>query len=175
MNTPEPAFINKVALSGIVTINLEDYLPTEDFKQLDMVEFLFMRMILKEKEYRAQLTTTTWSDYTNCHVSVVCSADAIIPSWAYMLLSECLRPYAKTVYLGTQAQHLQHLIRNQIMQIDPQQYTDQRVVIKGCGDKHVPVDAYIAISEMLLPVVKSLMYGEPCSTVPIYKKKKTEM
>ncbi len=171
MNTTPEIVVNKVAQSGILTIDLATYLPNEPQQSIDIAEYLFMKMILKEKSFREQLSSTDFTVFASCHVHIYCSVDAIIPSWAYMLLVDCLQSHAKSVFVGTAEQHLQYLVRQNIEKIDTTPYVDARVVIKGCGDKTLPVDAYAAISAKLLTVVKSLMYGEPCSTVPIYKRK----
>lgn len=162
--------VNKVAESGIITLDLAPYTDTGNIAEFDLTPFLFREMILKEKDYRASLQAFDWAVYTGKDVAVFCSADAIIPVWAYMLAASYLQPVAATVYYGTTAELEKHLVLQRIATIDTEEYTDKRVVIKGCGDTPIPDAAYLAITEHLRPVVKSLMYGEPCSTVPIYKK-----
>lgn len=164
--------VNKVAESGIITVDLSVYLP-HDIVSFDLKPFLYQEMILREKEYRAALQTHDWAQYAGKNVAVMCSVDAIIPVWAYMLAASYLRPVARSVYYGTEEELVKHLLGKNIEQTDAQEYKDKRVVIKGCGDTPIPDAAYLAITQHLLPVVKSLMYGEPCSTVPIYKKKAT--
>lgn len=164
--------VNKVAQSGIITINLESYLPNNnDLLAFDLKPFLFMEMILKEKDFRAALPLHDWEQYRNKYVAVHCSTDAIIPMWAYMLIGTMLQPYAKELYYGTVTDLQNHILLQIIKSIDLAPFTDARVVIKGCGDVALPESAFLAISKQLMPVVKSLMYGEPCSTVPIYKRK----
>jgi len=162
---------NKVAESGIITLNLEDYFPEEQICSFDIKDFLFMEMLLKEKEYRAALDNHDWNQYANKHVAVFCSTDAIIPMWAYMLIATRLSTVAKSVLEGTKEELFKELFLNNINAIDATAFEDKRVVIKGCGEKEIPAYAYTAITNKLIPKVKSLMYGEPCSTVPVYKKK----
>jgi len=163
--------INKVAESGIITFDLAPYIPENCMESFDLKPFLFREMILKEKDYRASLSTHNWTKYSEKHVALHCSADAIIPVWAYMLAAIYLQPVAASVYFGNENELEKELIYSRINAIDITEFTDKRVVIKGCGDTRVPEAAYVAITSRLMPVVKSLMYGEPCSTVPIYKKR----
>jgi hypothetical protein len=162
---------NKVAESGIITLNLEDYFPVEEISSFDIKDFLFMEMLLKEKEYRASLETHDWNQYANKHVAIFCSTDAIIPMWAYMLIASRLTAIAKSVFEGTKDELFKELFIKNINGIDATEFEDKRVVIKGCGEKEIPAYAYTAITNKLIPRVKSLMYGEPCSTVPVYKRK----
>ena len=163
--------INKVAGSGLVTLDLEKYMPGNDLVVFDLKDHLFMGLILKEKDFREALKNMDWLPYENKYVAITCSVDAVIPVWAYMLVTSYLQPIAKDVYLGTEAEFRKHLFLKNIANIETDHFRDQRIVIKGCGD--VPVDnyAYAAVTKTLLPVAKSIMYGEPCSTVPVYKKK----
>lgn len=164
-------FVNKVAESGIITLDLEDYYPGHDIMVFDMKDYLFMGLILKEKDFRENLKTMDWQPYEGKTVTVTCTADAIIPVWAYMLVSAYLQPLAAQVLYGTQEQATNQLLLNNIATIDASAYADQRVVIKGCGEKSIGEAAYLQITNQLRPVVKSIMYGEPCSTVPIFKRK----
>lgn len=164
--------VNKVAESGIITLDLAKYIPAEQtVSTFDLKPFLFREMILKEKDYRAALPEHDWQQYENKHVAIFCSVDAIIPVWAYMLAASYLQPVAASTYFGTVAEMKSNILQKEIEKIEPAEYADKRVVIKGCGDIHVPDGAYVTVTAKLRPVVKSLMYGEPCSTVPIYKKK----
>jgi hypothetical protein len=163
--------VNKVANSGLITLDLEQFLPKSDIKVFDLKDFLFMGLILKEKDYREALKNQAWDEYQNQYVAITCSADAIIPVWAYMLAVTYLEPIAKDVFLGTAEEMHKHLLLRNIESIDATQYEEQRLVIKGCGEIPVDAVAYAAITKMLRPVAKSIMYGEPCSTVPVYKKK----
>ena len=163
--------INKVAQSQLVTIDLETYYPAEEIAVFDMKPHLFMELILKEKEFRAALQNNDWSVYQNKIVAVTCTADAIIPMWAYMLVTSYLQPVAKEVVYGDENTVKQQLFLQRIEAINVEEYIDKRIVIKGCGDIPIGEFAYLAITKKLMPVVKSLMYGEPCSTVPIFKRK----
>lgn len=163
--------VNKVAESGIVTLDLAQYIPADESLVLfDLKPFLYMEMILREKDYRAALQTHDWQQYAGKHVAIHCTVDAIIPVWAYMLAAHYLEPVATSVYFGTVEEMKKDIVLNAINHIDKNEYADKRVVIKGCGDTPIPDAAYVAITWYLKPVVKSIMYGEPCSTVPIYKK-----
>ena len=163
-------FVNKVAESGIITFDLEDFYPKEEIKIFDLKDFLFMGLILKEKDYRAALQTTDWSVYENKNVCIICSADAIIPMWAYMLAATNLQPTAKNVVFGEEKRLIESVILKQLAKINTEEFRDKRVVVKGCGEVSIPETAYVEITNILRPVAKSIMYGEPCSTVPIFKK-----
>lgn len=164
--------VNKVAESGIITLDLAEYIPKDEMiMEFDLKPFLFREMILREKDYRAALQTHDWSQYQNKHVNIMCSVDAIIPMWAYMLAATYLEPVALSVFYGTKQELRNQQTITALSAIDVEEYRDKRVVIKGCGDTSIPVVAYVTITAKLRSVVKSLMYGEPCSTVPIYKKK----
>ena len=163
--------VNKVAESGLITLDLERFYPTEEVVELDIKDFLFMEMLLKEKEFREKLDQVEWGIYKNKIVAVCCSTEAIIPMWAYMLVSTKLAPHAREIILGNKKETTEKAIEKKIEQLDVEPFREKRVVVKGCGDIEIPPSAYLTISNKLLPVVKSLMYGEPCSTVPVYKKK----
>lgn len=165
------ALVNKVANSGLITIDLETFLPKEEILVFDLKDYLFMGLILKEKDFREALKQKDWTFYNNKYVSITCSTDAIIPLWAYMLISNYLQPVAKDQYVGSQKEMYKHLVLKAIDQFDTTSLKDQRIVIKGCGDNEIESYAYAEITKVLTPIVKSIMYGEPCSTVPIYKKK----
>ncbi|MEY3433342.1 MAG: hypothetical protein RL131_1278 [Bacteroidota bacterium] len=164
---------NKVAESGIITLDLEKYYPNQDIIEFDLKPFLFMEMILKEKEFRDQIEAHTWDIYHHKTVAVFCSADAILPMWAYMLVASKLSSYVAGVYYGDKQNCFQYLFVQNLQKIDTAEFFEKRVVVKGCGDKLIPEAAYLEIASRLTPVVKSLMYGEPCSTVPVYKRKKS--
>ncbi|ACU58238.1 DUF2480 family protein [Chitinophaga pinensis] len=163
--------VNKVAQSGILTLDLEDYYPKEELVEFDLKPYLFMEMILKEKDFRTALQEHNWEQYNNKNVAIFCSADAVIPFWAYMLVMTYLEPVAHFAAFGDKKQVHHTQFMKSLAAIDVNEYVDKRVVIKGCGDKGAGEAAYVEITRLLKPVVKSLMYGEPCSTVPIYKKK----
>ena len=165
--------VNKVAESGIITLDLAEFiLPGEAIEIFDLKPFLFREMILREKDYRASLQGVNWEQYKNKHVAVLCSVDAIIPVWAYMLAASYIQQHGLSVHFGSAEDLKKHILLQRIEKLDINEYADKRVVIKGCGETPIPDAAYLAITAHLRPVVKSLMYGEPCSTVPIYKKPK---
>ncbi len=164
--------INKVTESGIITLNLESYLPGEIITVFDIKDYLFMGMILKEKDFRQSLKELDTNQYQNKIVAVTCSADAIIPLWAYMLISSILQPVANTIIFGNEEEAKKKTLIKNIQKINPSEYSDKRVVVKGCGEIFIPEEAYLEITNILRPVAKSIMFGEPCSTVPIYKKTK---
>ncbi|MES2430237.1 MAG: DUF2480 family protein [Bacteroidota bacterium] len=167
----EGTIINKVSESALTTIDLETFYPQEEIAVFDLKDYLFMGLILKEKDFREALKNIDLAPFTNKLVTVTCSADAIIPMWAYMLATSYLQPVAKEVYYGSAEEIKSKILLKNISELNIQDYTDKRVVIKGCGDLPIGESAYLEATKLLLPVVKSIMYGEPCSTVPIYKKK----
>ena len=161
---------NKVAESGIVTLDLAPFSPqAESLMVFDIRPFLFMEMILREKDFRAALPLHDWNQYAGRHVGITCSADAIVPVWAYMLAATYLQPVASSVHFASGDALKASVITALLAGLDLTEYTGKRVVLKGCGDVAVPEAAYVAATARLRPVVKSLMYGEPCSTVPVYK------
>lgn len=163
--------INKVAQSGLETIDLEDYYPQGETVVFDMKDHLFMGLILKEKDFRAAMQSHDWEQYRGKNVGLICSVDAIVPLWAYMLVMTQLEPIAAYAAFGDTTFIHQTLYLQNLAKIDVSAFTDKRIVIKGCGDKRVGEIAYAEITRLLRPVAKSIMYGEPCSTVPVYKKK----
>ena len=167
----EEVIINKVAQSALVTLDLEKFYPKEELVFFDLKNYLFMELILKEKDYREALKNLDWTIYQNKNVAISCSTDAIIPLWAYVLAVTYLQPFAKEIIFGNEKEVFNILFLKNVEKIDPKEFEEKRVVIKGCGDKKIPETAYVAITKILRPVVKSIMYGEPCSTVPIFKRK----
>lgn len=163
--------VNKIASSGIITIDLAEFLPQEPIVAIDLKPFLFRELILREKDFREALKTHDWEQYRNKPVTIYCSTDAIIPMWAYMLMTTYLEPTASSIQYGDISAAGRNMMLSAIDEMDITPFTDQRIIIKGCGEKPVPADAYVAIMKKLKPVVKSLMFGEPCSTVPVYKRK----
>jgi hypothetical protein len=163
--------INKVAQSELITLDLEEYYPKEEIVVFDLKPFLFMELILKEKDFREALQKTDWSVYQNKIVAVTCTADAVIPMWAYMLIAAYLGLVAKDIIMGDEKKATEQILLQKIQAINIDEYSDKRVVVKGCGDVPIGEFAYMEITKRLRPVVKSIMYGEPCSTVPVYKKK----
>ena len=166
----EEVIVNKVAQSALVTLDLEKFYPEGETAVFDMKDHLFMELILKEKDYREGLKKQDWSIYKNKNVCITCSVDAVIPVWAYMLAVSYLQPVAKEVVLGTEIFLHEVLFLKNLWKIDSKEYEGKRVVVKGCGEKKIPAAAYAEITKILRPVAKSIMYGEPCSTVPVYKK-----
>ncbi|HKG07059.1 MAG TPA: DUF2480 family protein [Pedobacter sp.] len=164
-------FVNKVAASGLITFNLEEYLHPGERVVYDIKDNLFHGLMLREKDFREFVKTHDWADYTGKNVAVICSADAIVPTWAYMLLANKLKPYANEVVFGGLDTLEAVLFSKALAKIDLGAFEGERVVVKGCADVELPVSAYVEITNLLTPVVKSIMYGEPCSTVPIYKRK----
>jgi hypothetical protein len=163
--------VNKVAESGIISLDLAHYMPKdEEIMPFDLKPFLFREMILREKDYRAELLTHDWTQYNGKQVAIQCSVDAIIPMWAYMLAANYLQPVAAYVYFGSTEELKKEVLLKRIEAIDATEYADKRIVVKGCGEIPIPESAYVAVTNILRPFVKSIMYGEPCSTVPIYKK-----
>jgi len=163
--------VNKVAESGLITLNLEDYYPKGEIVLFDMKDHLFMGMILKEKEFREALKNLDWEKYRDKWVAITCTVDAVIPVWAYMLVASNLSGIAKDLVLGDEKELHRTLFLKNLSSINTGEYTDKRIVIKGCGETPIGDFAYAEITKLLRPVAKSIMYGEPCSTVPVYKKK----
>lgn len=170
METEE--IINRVATSGIVSLDLEELYHPGERVIYDIKDNLFQGMILREKDYREFLKSHDWSQYTDKNIAVICSEDAIVPTWAYMLLAIQLEPFANKVVFGDLSALEGQLFSDAICKIDPEEYRGKRVVIKGCSKFPVPISAYMDITTLLKPVAQSLMFGEPCSTVPLYKKPK---
>jgi hypothetical protein len=163
--------VNRVAASALVSIDLADWYPKEEIVLFDLKPLLFREMILKEAEFRAALQGMDWSSYQGKILAVTCSTDAIIPQWAYMLIAVHAAAYVKGLVMGDEQMAAQQTLLDRIRALDVQEYSDKRVVIKGCGDLPIGAAVYMEISRRLQPVVKSIMYGEPCSTVPVFKKK----
>lgn len=164
--------VNKVAKSGLITLNLEDYYPKNQIVTFDLKDYLYMELILKEKEFRAALKEHDWTQYQDKVLCVFCSTDAIIPTWAYMLVTTHAVSFATDIVQTTKENYLTLAYQKALMAINGEEYTDKRIVIKGCSNKPVPVSAYVELTKKLRPFAKSIMFGEPCSTVPIYKKPK---
>lgn len=166
----EGEIINRVASSPIVSIDLEDYYHAGERVVYDIADNLFQGMILREKDFREFIKTHDWNQYENKNIALVCSADAIVPTWAYMLLTTRLEGIANLVVMGSK-ETLEYALFNQALaKIDLESVENRPVVVKGCGELPIPESAYVEITRLLKPRVKSLMYGEPCSTVPLYKK-----
>jgi hypothetical protein len=168
----ETEIINRVARSGLVTLDLEEYYHPGERVVYDLKNNLFMGQILREKDFREFLKSHDWSQYASQNVAVTCSEDAIVPTWAYMLLGVHLEPFANIVVFGTLNDLNEKLYFDAISHINPGDYQDARVVVKGCSKVPVPTAAYVELTRVLRPVVSALMFGEPCSTVPLYKRAK---
>lgn len=163
---------NKVAKSGLITLDAEEYLEGIEFAELDLAPFLWQGMAIKEKDFRLAISEFDWSNYNDKIVAVHCSVDAIIPHWAYMLVATSLSGFSKEIHYTEPKNIQEQFILNVINAINPDDYTDQRVIIKGCGNFDFTPAIYLKFTEKLKPVVRSLMFGEPCSTVPVFKQKK---
>ena len=163
--------INRVAKSELITIDLSDYAPTKTFDEIDLKQFLFEGFILKEKDFRTELKEFDFSSYKNKIVTINCSSDCIIPMWAYMLVTSHLNNVASEIHSGNKETVFQKLFLHNIESINPAEFENKKVIVKGCG--HIPLtDAlYVAITEKLQNTVSSLMFGEACSAVPVFKKK----
>lgn len=167
----EDGIINKVAASGIVQLNLEDYYPRTEIVVFDLKPYLFMELVLKEKDFRDALLKHEWARYRDKVVALTCSADAIIPMWAYMLAATYLAPVARELIFGDEKEAFRQTFIQNIRDIRGEDFSGERVFIKGCGELPIPEFAYMEITKKLIPHVKSIMYGEPCSTVPVFKRK----
>lgn len=161
--------INKVANSGLITIDLEEFYPKGERIVFDLKPLLFQELILKEKDFREFIKNHDWKQYASKFIAITCTADAIVPTWAFMLVSIALAPYAKKIVYGDVTTLEAILFSEALQKINYADYQDKRVVVKGCGNLPVSINAYVELVKELKPFVKSIMYGEPCSTVPLYK------
>lgn len=166
--------VNKVANSSLITFNLEEYYVQGDRILLDIKDQLYQGLILKEKDFRDFIKTHDWSQYQNKFVAITCSADAIVPTWAYMLLSIALQPFAKKIVFGSLQELETILYHEQLAKIDWSKFNNAKVVVKGCSKVDVPIAVYVEATNRLKPLAASLMFGEPCSTVPLFKKSRAE-
>ena len=165
--------VNKIANSGLITLRPEEWMQDVTPAVIDLKNFLFMELILKEQDFREMMKTHDWAQYRGKTVCVFCSVDAIIPSWAFMLISTHVIPFTQDIFFGTPEQWINQKLLRHVDELDITPYIDQRVIIKGCSDGIViGPEIYMALTNKLVPVVKSLMFGEPCSTVPVYKRPK---
>jgi len=168
----ENEIINRVANSALFQVDLEDWYPKGERLGFDIADFLYEGLILRELDFRAALKLHDWEKYTDHFIGVYCSADAIVPTWAFMLISQYLAGKAASVFFSEPNKIDEFLYQQIIDKLDLEYYRDQKVIVKGCSKFPVPVSAYVAITMKLTPVVQSLMFGEPCSNVPLYKRKK---
>ena len=164
--------INRVANSPLINIDLEEFYPAGKRIVFDIKDWLYEGIILKEKDFRESVKNHDWSQYQDSYIALTCSEDAIIPSWAYLLLSTELTPYAKKVVVGDLELLETVLFQDVIQGLDISEYQDKPVIIKGCADKPIPASAFSFLIERIQPIAKNIMYGEACSTVPLYKRKK---
>ena len=163
--------VNRVANSGLVNFDLEAYYPKGQRQLIDLKDWLFEGLILKEKDFRQAVKDYDWTQHQDQYIAIDCSADAIVPVWSYMLISNAISPYAKKVVKGN-LENLETLLFHELINtLDTKPFENQRVIVKGCSNLPIPESAYVAITNKLSPIVKSIMYGEACSSVPIYKKK----
>jgi Protein of unknown function (DUF2480) len=170
MSQPEENIIvNRVQGSALVTLDLEQHYTPGDRIFYDLKPLLFQEIILKEKDFREALKTTDWSVFKDKHVAIGCTADAIIPTWAFMLVAINLHSVVSTVYFGSLAELETHLFRNTLITLNWSQYQGAKVVVKGCSKIHVPEAIYVEVAARLKPIASSIMFGEPCSTVPLFK------
>ena len=167
----ENEIINRVANSKLITVDLEDWYPVGIRSVFDIKDWLYEGLILREKEFRSQVKAFDWSQYQDHFVALTCSTDAIIPGWAYMLLTTAITPYAQKVNIGNLEQLETRLYNTIIEKLDVSSYTNKPIIVKGCSNKPVPPNAYVSLVQKLQPVAKSILYGEACSSVPLYKKK----
>lgn len=163
--------VNKVAQSGLISLDLESLRIPGERVQLDIKQWLFQAYVLREKEFRAALSQHDWTQYQDQHVAITCSNDAIVPTWAYMLIALQLQGIAQSFHFGDLEALETELFRQALAALPLEEFQDARVVVKGCSKQAVPMQAYVAITELLKPKVKSLFFGEPCSTVPLFKRK----
>jgi hypothetical protein len=166
----EKEIVNKVAQSSLVTLHPKDFLPSLAIESFDMKEFLFMGMVLKEKDFRKSLKELDWEKFRGKNVALFCSSDALIPSWAYMLVGSYLPNSSRVCYSSPDALK-ERLIEEHLDNLDFEKYRDAKIVLKGCGEGEIPQGLYLSLSRRLLPLVRSLMYGEACSAVPVYKRR----
>lgn len=162
--------VNKVKQSKLETVDLEKFAQGIIIKELDLKDFLFHEMILKEKEFREQMNDFDWSKFDGAYLTVYCSTDAIIPKWAYMLVVQHAEDFARNVYFGRKEEAIRQLFKEKLDLVDWQKYDGRFVLLKGCSKMDVPPDVYMYATKKLLPHVQKLMYGEACSNVPVYKK-----
>ncbi|WP_430965016.1 DUF2480 family protein [Spongiimicrobium sp. 2-473A-2-J] len=171
MSDKSEPIVNRVAQSKLVTFDLEDHYPKGERVLLDIKDWLYEGIILREKEFRAFVAEHDWKQYRDAYVALHCSTDAIIPGWAYMLIATQLEPFAKKTVIGDLEQLETTIYQSIIAQLDVSEYKDRPVIIKGCTNKPVPPNAYLWITSKIQSVAKSVMYGEACSSVPLYKRK----
>ncbi|GFZ89395.1 hypothetical protein GCM10011531_21160 [Aquaticitalea lipolytica] len=163
--------INRVANSKLIVVDLEDYYPKGERTLFDIKDWLYEELVLREKDFRDYVSKHNWEQYQDHYVALTCTSDAIVPAWAFMLVTMQLQPYAKRIIIGDLQQLETSIYQDIIQNLDTNSFLDKPLIIKGCSNKPVPENAYILLSQKLKPIAKSIMYGEACSSVPLYKKK----
>jgi hypothetical protein len=163
--------VNKIERSGLVTLEMKSFKGAQERSIIDIQKWLFKGLILKEKYFRSHLKEYNWEQYKGKYVAIFCSADTIIPVWAYMLVANYLKPYAKKSVLGDSIALEKEIFEANINQLNPADYIDKKILIKGCSDTYIPEESFVLICETLMDYAKSLKFGEACSNVPIFRKK----
>ena len=161
--------VNRVSASGLITFDLETFYQSGERILLDIKDQLFQGLILKERDFRDFVKAHDWKQYQDKFVAITCSTDAIVPTWAYMLIATALRPYARLFFFGSLERLEEKIFEQQLIDVDWQEFKNKKVVVKGCSKVEVPVSIYLEVVRQLQPLVSSLMFGEPCSTVPLFK------
>jgi hypothetical protein len=171
MEISDSTLVNRIAQSGLVTIKPEEWFPSTEILELDISPYLFQGLLLREKEFRAQMNEIDWTEYKGKILCVFCATDAIVPVWAYMVIAGHTANIVVDLFHGREIDYLKYHFRTVIDHMEIAQYSGKKVVIKGCSNKPIPSSVYQDIAQKLIPVVEKLMFGEACSTVPVYKKK----
>ena len=162
--------VNKIAKRGLITLEMKSFKGDQKRALIDISQWLFQGLVLKEKLFRTNLKEHNWEEYKDKYVAIYCSTDTIIPVWAYMLVGKYLQPYAKKSILGDKFSLEKEIFDINIKEINTEEFTDKRILIKGCSDTYIPEESFVSISEKLMECAKSIMFGEACSNVPIFKK-----
>mgnify|MGYP005843428895 CR=1 FL=1 len=164
--------INKVAQSPIISIDLRDFYPEKnEYELLDIADFLYERLILKEKDFRQALKTLDYTRFQNKYTGIFCSEEVIIPQWAYLLIITHLTPYTTKIFYGNEKQLIQKIMWHKVQNLNTEIYQNKPVVIKGCSNVEIHIEVYMHLTQKLMPIARSIMYGEPCSNVPLFKRK----
>ncbi len=163
--------VNRVANSKLIVVDLEDYYPKGQRTLFDIKDWLYEGLVLRERDFRDYVNEHDWSQYKDHYVAMTCTSDAIVPAWAFMLLTMHLQPFAKQIVIGSLEQLETSIFQDVITNLDISEFIDKPLIIKGCSNKPVPANAYILLSQKLKPIARSIMYGEACSSVPLYKRK----
>ena len=163
--------VNKVANSKLMVFDLEDFFPKEEVCSLDIAQFLFEGFILKEKEFRDQLKNFNWEQFDNTYVAIYCSTDAILPAWTFALVASYLSSSTIASIQGSKKEMIVSIYLKKLDTIDFSIYNNLPVILKGCSKKEVPQEVYVLATQKLIPFAKSIMFGEACSAVPLFKRK----